>query len=125
MKSIKRIELLSLLLLALAFGLSLVFWRDRQISLGVLIGGVLATANFWGLRRIVYAIVHSNNPRRQFPLAIMLTLKFGLLAATLFAVIKLVHINVLALLVGISVVVAAIMFEGFRSLFVAENAGAE
>jgi len=115
-QAVHRIERLSLLLVALATLLSLII-QDRSISLGVGIGGALATFNFYALRRIMQSIFEAKNPRRQAVMAILLTLKFAAIAASIYLILKFIPINAVALLVGISVVVLAIFVEGFRTVF--------
>jgi hypothetical protein len=112
---VQRIEKLSALLVGIATLGSLAF-RDHRITLGVAAGGVLATLNFWALRRILQGIVQSRNPRRQLFLGLLLMLKLGLVAALIFVAVKYLPIDPIALLAGISVVVLAIFIEGFRTV---------
>ncbi len=118
MQAVRRIERLSLLLVALATLLSLLF-QDRAISLGVGIGGALAALNFYSLRRIMQAIMQGDNPRKQAIMAILLTFKFAAIAASIYLILKFIPINAVAFLAGISVVVLAIFMEGFRTVFLA------
>ncbi len=116
MQAVHRIERLSLLLVALATLLSLLF-QDRAISLGVGIGGALAALNFYSLRRIMLAILQGTKPRKQAFMAILLTFKFAAIAASIYLILRYIPINAVAFLVGISVVVLAIFMEGFRTVF--------
>ncbi len=113
--AIQRIERLSFLLVALVTLLSFLF-RDRDITLGAGLGGLLGTLNFYALRRMIQAIFQSSNPRKQAVLAVLLTLKFGLVGTTIYLFVKFLPINALALLVGISIVVVSIFIEGFRTI---------
>lgn len=111
---IQSIERLSLLLVGVLALASLALW-DLRVTLGVALGGCLATFNFYALRRLVQAIVSGNSPRKQLVMVMLLTLKFGLLAASIYLTIKLLPVSPLALLVGMSVVVVAIFAVGFRA----------
>lgn len=112
---VQRIERTALLLVGAAILVSVLFW-DLRIIFGVAVGGGLAVLNFYALRRIVQAIVAGSNPRKQVLLVVLLTAKFGFLAAVIYLAIKLLPVNPYALLIGISVVVLSIFVEGFRSM---------
>ena len=123
---VKRIERIALLLVGLATLASLVFW-DERIVLGVGLGGVLAAVNFHALRRIMAAIFQAegNRPQKQALTGVLLTFKFGVLAACIFLVVKFAPVNAVAFMVGISVVVLSIFVEGFRILLRGPEAQAE
>jgi len=112
---IQRIEKLSALLVGIATVASLAL-RDYRITLGVALGGALATLNFWALRRILQGIVQGKNPRRQAFLGLLLTFKLGIVAAVIYLAVRLLPIHPVAFLVGISFVVLAIFIEGFRTV---------
>jgi hypothetical protein len=113
---VQRIEKLSALLVGIATLLSLLL-RDSRITLGVALGGALATLNFWALRRILQGIIQGGgNPRRQALLGLILTLKLGLVAAVIYLIVSYLPLHPIAFLVGISFVVLAIFIEGFRSV---------
>jgi hypothetical protein len=111
---VQRIERLAALLVAIVTLASLVL-RDHRITLGVALGGAVAVLNFWGLRRILQGIVRAQG-RKQALLGLLLSLKFGALAAALYLVIRVAPVHPIALLVGISTVVIAIFVEGCRSV---------
>lgn len=118
---IERIERLSLILVAAATLVSLVFWT-ASITLGTLVGGGLAALNFIALRRLVQAIVQGSQPRKQAMMVILLALKLGVLAASLFLIIRYLPVHPLALVVGISIVVISIFAEGFRTVLTGASA---
>ncbi len=119
-----RIQRLSLLLLAVAILVSL-FVGGTSVVLGVALGGGLAAANFYALRRIVGGLIAGGSGRKLATLTVLLTLKFGVLGVLLYLVITRLPVNPLALLAGISVVVLAIFIEGFRTAFAQRSAAAE
>jgi hypothetical protein len=112
---VQRIEKLSALLVGIATLLSLGF-RDSRVTLGVALGGAVATLNFWALRRILQGIIQGRNPRRQAILGLLLTLKLGAVAGLILLAVSYLPIHPIALLAGISVVVLAIFIEGFRTV---------
>ena len=116
--AVLRIERLALWLTGAATLISLVLARDVGWVLGVALGGLLGVGNFYTLRRLVGGLVGAggDRSRRQLVIGTLLTLKLGLLAAVIYLVIRFVPIAPLGLLCGISVVVAAIFFEGFRTI---------
>ena len=112
---VQRIERIALLLVGLATLVSLLTW-DARVVLGVGLGGVLGAVNFHALRRImaaIFAAEGSSNRKLAF-CGILLTFKFGVLAAALFAVVTYTPVDPLAFIVGVSVVVLSIFIEGFR-----------
>jgi hypothetical protein len=115
--AVQRIERLALLLTGVAVLLALVITWDLGWVLGVAIGGLLGVGNFYALRRIVGALFRSNQSgRKQSVMVVLLTLKFGVLAAGIYLIIRFVPINAVALLCGISVVVLSIFVVGFRAV---------
>ena len=113
---VQRIEKLSALLVGIATICSLLL-RDSRVTLGVALGGALATLNFWALRRILQGIIQGGgNPRRQAILGLILTLKLGLVAAVIYLAVSYLPLHPIAFLVGISFVVLAIFIEGFRTV---------
>lgn len=113
--AIQRIERISLLLLGVMTLASLLLW-DTGITLGVALGGLFGTANFYALRRLVQTIAAGGSAPKQAMIVVLLMLKFGVLAVLIYLAMKLLPINPLALLVGISVLVLSIFVEGFRSM---------
>ena len=117
-QSVQRIERLALLLTGAATLISLVLTWDLGWVLGVALGGLLGVGNFYALRRLVGGLIGADGARtrKQTVMGVLLTLKLGLLAAAIYLVIRFVPIEPLGLLCGISVVVVAIFFEGFRTV---------
>jgi hypothetical protein len=114
-QSAQRIERLSLLLAVLAAGASLLC-KSWSVTLSVALGGVLATLNFFALRRILQGIFTGKSPRKQVLLGVLLTLKFSVIAAGIYLIMKWLPVNAIALIAGLSVVVLSIFVEGFRTV---------
>lgn len=111
---VRRIERTSLVLLGVALLASLFTWQPRFV-LGVALGGGLATLNFWALRRLIGALlVEGQTRRRQGVMGLLLALKFGILGASLFLIIRFVPVHPIGLLVGVSTLVLAIFIVGLR-----------
>lgn len=89
------------ILAALAFGLS--------ACLGVLVGGAVGLANFYGLARIVSAIQTSRRHRAGW-LGVLLATKFVALAMVIWVAVVYMGLSVPAFLVGVSICVVAIFF---------------
>ncbi len=120
-------ERIALILVVSATLASLASW-DRAVFLGVTLGGVLAVANFYSLRRILQGLFNSNgntSSQRQAVLSVLLTVKFGFLAACIFMVVHYLPVAPLAFLVGMSTVVLAILFEGVRVVLRGAEAASE
>ncbi len=112
---VQRIEKLAALLVGIAT-LATLFLRDPRVTLGLALGGALATINFWALRRILQGILQGgSNPRRQAVLGLLLTIKLGVLAAVIYLAVSYLPVHPIAFLAGVSVVVLAIFIEGFRA----------
>jgi hypothetical protein len=107
-------QLLGLILVGVAVLLAALFGDGRMV-LGVVVGGGLASANFFALRRIIGGLMEGGQPRRMAILATLLTLKFGLLAVLFYVAIRFLPLSPIGLLGGITVVVLAILVEGLRA----------
>ncbi len=125
-QALKRIERTTLVLVCCATLVSLLLW-DRAVFLGVGLGGGLAALNFLALRRLMAALFRGadGRPQRQAVMGVLLTLKFGVLAGSIFLVIRFLPVDPVALMVGISVVVLSIFVEGLGVVLRAATAPSE
>ena len=114
-EALKKIERTALVLVCAATLASMLLW-DVSVLLGVALGGGLAALNFFALRRIMAGIFRAGTGQRQAAMAVLLTLKFGVLAGCIYLIVKYVPADPVALLAGISVVVLSIFFEGARAM---------
>ncbi|MCA9670570.1 MAG: ATP synthase subunit I [Myxococcales bacterium] len=109
------VERLALVLTATATLISL-FITTADVTLGLLVGGMLGSANFYALRWLMSGILKNNPdgaPKRS-GLVMLLMLKFGLMGTALFIVMRFVPLSGTALLIGVSLVVFSIFVEGLR-----------
>ncbi|MCB9555044.1 MAG: ATP synthase subunit I [Deltaproteobacteria bacterium] len=115
------IETLALALVAVATLLALAF-STTPMTLGIGVGGVLAVANFYALRRLMLALSRAATPPRQLILSALLMLKFGVMGVLLFFVMTRLPVDGIGLLIGVSFVVIAIFVEGARMVLRANTA---
>ncbi|MBK6846035.1 MAG: ATP synthase subunit I [Proteobacteria bacterium] len=104
---------MALLLLAAAT-LGLLTLQRAPLALGLAVGGLLGVLNFWALRRLLAALVASARPWQQAALAGVMVLKLSAVGVALWVVLRLVRVDAVGFLGGVSVVVLAILIEGLR-----------
>ena len=86
----------------------------RRAWYGVLIGGALGLANFYALVRVIRTMLSASG-RRAALLGVLLATKFVVLAAFLFASLRYAGASPLALFIGLSVVVVAMLGVSLRA----------
>jgi len=104
----------TLWLTVLAVAASVFFW-DLGVFLGVLLGGAIAVANLWVLRRIVDAGARAST-RRQGLLTALFFVKFGAMIGLVYVAVVHAPMSVGAFLVGISVAFAGVVVESVRAM---------
>jgi hypothetical protein len=104
----------TLWLSALAVAVS-AFWWDLPIFLGMLIGGGLAAANFWVLRRIVDSGARAST-KRQGLLTALFFVKFAAMVGAVYLAVAYAPMNMVAFIVGISVAFVAVVFVSLRTM---------
>jgi len=116
-RTVAKIFSRALWLTALVVVGSAFFW-DLPIFLGALVGGGLALANLYSLRRIVEA-GQAANTRRQAFLTVMFMAKFGaMIVCVYFAVVHGAdYIDMASFLVGITAALAGLIVESVRLSF--------
>ena len=117
---LKRIEQFNWVLLALLATGSFVFF-SREFALGVLVGGILAIANFYLMKR---SLLKALDPQRKGKTRFVYLLKYYLRFAALGLMIALLLIkgwvNPFGMLLGLSIIVLGIALVGIeqaRKLF--------
>ena len=111
-KQLDAIERWNLLLSAFLVAGAGLFFDDR-VFLGVLVGCILACANFWGIHKLVLASARSEGSRKQ-ALQILLGAKMAILMALVFLAVYLLPISPAALAIGLSVFLISIALESVR-----------
>ncbi len=104
------------LILVILGALVSVYWQDRTLTLSFLAGGILSVVNLRMLRLIVGNLT---GPERisKVKLVMQVLIKYlGVLGALAFLLLVL-HPQPVALLIGLSTVVAAILVEGLLGIF--------
>jgi hypothetical protein len=111
---IKKIELFNWVLLALLTSSSFVFF-SREFTLGVLVGGILAIANFYLMKRSLFRAL---DPQRKGKTRFFYLLKYYLRFAALGLIIALLLIkgwvSPFGMLLGLSIIVFGIALVGFH-----------
>ena len=111
---IKKIELFNWVLLALLTSSSFVFF-SREFTLGVLVGGILAIANFYLMKRSLFRAL---DPQRKGKTRFFYLLKYYLRFAALGLIIALLLIkgwvSPFGMLLGLSIIVLGIALVGFH-----------
>jgi len=109
---LKRIEQFNWILLALLTGVSFVLF-SRKFALGVLVGGVLAIANFCLMKR---SLLRALDPERKGKARFFYLLKYYLRFAVLGIIIALLLIkgwlSPFGILLGLSIIVIGIALVG-------------
>jgi len=111
---IKKIELSNWVLLALLTSGSFVFF-SREFGFGVLVGGILAIANFYLMKRSLFRAL---DPQRRGKTRFFYLLKYYLRFAALGLIIALLLIkgwvSPFGMLLGLSIIVFGIALVGFH-----------
>jgi len=92
--------------------LSSLWFQSGSISMGLLLGGAVAILNFRWLWRIVEKVLFEQN---KF-YGVQALVKFVLLTAVVFLILRYLSVNPIAFIAGLSTLVAGILFEAFREL---------
>jgi hypothetical protein len=78
-------------------------------------GGLLGLGNFRALRHLMGNVFLAKEGGDSRPWALLLGLKFGAFALILFLLIAVLHLNAIALVTGLTAVVAAGLFISLQS----------
>jgi len=95
---------------------SLLF-KSLPVTLGVLVGGLLASINFMVLQKVVVKLTSETSQHKGLPAAVAL-LKFVVLALAIYASLSSQYIDPIGFVVGLSsVVIALIVMSLGRGVF--------
>ena len=99
--------------------LASLWFQSGSVSLGLILGGGVAILNFRWLGRIVEKVLFEE---KKF-YGVQALVKFILLAAVVFLILRYLAVNPVAFIVGLSTLVAGILFEAFRQSLPQERKG--
>ena len=110
-KHLVSVERWTLILAAAAIGVA-VLALSRRVAFGVSIGAALMALNAYALRRIGQRAF--KRFRKPGAAVLLFNLKMGLLMAVVWAVIRFLHVDPVAFIVGISIFPIAIVIVAVR-----------
>ena len=113
MERVKRIEKRAVIIIMVATFLSMILIRSFNFTLGLAVGGVIELLNFYALRRIIQEILKGTSPQKQALMAFALMLKFVALAVSLYFATRMLPVDMLAVIIGVSLMLVSIVIEGF------------
>jgi hypothetical protein len=91
------------------------YWGSAMDSVAAGAGGLLGLGNFRALRHLMGNVFLAKEGGDSRPWALLLGLKFGAFALILFLLIAVLHLNAIALVTGLTAVVAAGLFISLQS----------
>lgn len=92
-------------------------WQSARLSLGVLCGGLVSIGAYMWQQRSLRRALEGPGRGAVGVFQVNYVLRLSALAATLFLLIKVVHIDLVGLAVGLSVVVVNIFWTTIQRLF--------
>ena len=111
---LQKVERTALLLAALGVA-GWWYWGTTMDSVAAGAGGLLGLGNFRALRHLMGNVFLAQAGGDSRPWALLLGLKFGAYALILFLLIAVLHLNAMALVTGLTAVVAAGLFVSLQS----------
>lgn len=111
---LQRVERTALILAAFAVA-GWWRWGSAMHAVAAGAGGLLGLANFRALRHMMGNVFLAREGGDTRPWALLLGLKFGAYALILFLLIAVLHLDALALVTGLTSVVAAGLFISLQS----------
>ena len=120
LKHILAVEKTTLLLAAIAIAFSILV-LGRQTAFAVSIGAGLMALNAYALRRIGQRAFKTF--KRPGLAVLLFNLKMGVLLALIWGIIRYLHVDPIAFLVGISIFPVAIVIVAIRHSFASEAHG--
>ena len=116
-KHLVSVERWTLILAAAAIGVSILL-LGRRMAFGVSVGAALMALNAYSLRRIGQRAFR--NFKKPGLAVLLFNIKMGILIALVWAVIRYLHVDPIAFLVGISVFPLAIVVVAIRHAFASD-----
>lgn len=117
MATIKRIQIINFIILAV-LALGCVLTQSRNFTLSLLAGGIVTIANFYFIRQIISKLLAPEVKKKKvLSLVLLYFVKFTVLAALVFMLIKYLKIDKLGFIFGFSILLIALFIEGIYSGF--------
>lgn len=88
-------------------------WFAPRVALGVAVGALLSSVNFYSLHRLIVKSARVPG-RRKLALQLLLVAKMGLILALIFLAMRFLPVSPIAMAVGLSVFLLSIAVESFR-----------
>jgi|SRR5713226_1946594 len=116
----RALDRMSKVMFAMAAGgtIALLVWRGWQWSAGWLLGCVVSTLNYRWLRRVTFSL---NSGEAKQHKAVLLGLRYVLLGAGAYVILKYTAISLPAALAGLFIPAAAVIVEILIQLVYARN----
>jgi len=109
---LKRVEINSGLTLLIFGVISILFW-DGRVLISLIFGGLLGLVNLRWISKTVRGILEIKNPSRaKWALLFIHLLKIGIISLILIMVLRTGRLHPLAFLIGFTLIIAVILFEG-------------
>ena len=114
LKRLIDVERTTLALSALLIAVALVF-LSRKLAFGVTIGAGLVSLNTLSLRRIAQRAARLEPGKRAGAALLMFNLKMGVLIAAIWVILRVLHVEPIAFIIGLSSFPVAIVVVAIRS----------
>ena len=105
----RRLEISNWIILGLFVGVSFIFMPSK-FALGILLGGLISTVNFHWLYRDLRNVFNQLTGGAKSVIMFKYYIRFALTAIVLYFIISKAFVDVIALVVGLSIVVINIVF---------------
>jgi hypothetical protein len=112
--STRRVVRLAWVLVIAGASVEFVIFRSISGALSLTAAGTVAIINFRWLELVVGRVVQPGRPRYELPSILRITGRFGLLACVLAALVWVPQIDPVAVALGFSAPVVALVAEGVR-----------
>jgi lipid-A-disaccharide synthase-like uncharacterized protein len=116
----RKLEITNWVILAILFILSLIF-ASRNFALSVLVGGIISTANFYGMGRGLQGAFRKTADKAKGPVMFNYYIRLLLTAVVLYFLIAHGAVHVIGLIIGLSVVVMNIIITMIAALTIKKN----
>ena len=110
----RRVVRLAWILVAAGTAVEFVIFRSISGALSLTAAGTVAIINFRWLELVVGRVVQPGRPRYDLPSILRIIGRFGLLACVLAALVWVPQIDPVAVALGLSAPVVALVVEGIR-----------